>query len=347
MAPCASRLSFQYFRSRSRRIRLPQVRAVPHSPAALSGCESSQSAQLRPLSGFTNWHAPAWYHDNAFVPNASAGAPPDPFFDGGQDWGFAPLHPQAIRKEGYAYVQACLRHHMQMADILRIDHVMGLHRIYCIPSGMPGSAGAYIRFHKDELYALVALESARLGCTVVGEDLGTVPPEVRENMNDHGLLRMYVGQFSIHNHRPALQPPPARSLASLNTHDMPPFAAFAQGLDIDDRVALGSLTSEQAKHEHAQRAQLITALRDDLECAGADDSTLLAGILKRLAASQAPYLLVALEDLWLETAAQNVPGTQFERPNWRRRAALSLSTLERQPGIMALLSSLTRPNATS
>jgi 4-alpha-glucanotransferase len=236
---------------------------------------------------------------------------------------------------------------MQVADILRIDHVMGLHRIYCIPNGMPGSAGAYIRFHKEELYALVALESQRHGCTVVGEDLGTVPPEVRETMNNHGLLRMYVGQFSLHNQRPALQPPPAQSLVSLNTHDMPPFAAFVRGLDIDDRVALGGLTSEQAKHEHAQREQLITTLRDDLECAGTDDFTLLAAILKRLATSQAPYLLVALEDLWLEMAAQNVPGTQFERPNWRRRAAHSLSTLEQQPGIMALLSSLTRPSVTS
>jgi 4-alpha-glucanotransferase len=285
----------------------------------------------------------AWYHDRSFLPNASAGAPPDPFFSKGQNWGFAPLHPERVREDGYAYVQACLQHHMRVAEVLRIDHVMGLHRIYCIPNGMAGSDGAYLSYRADELYALVALESHRHRCSVVGEDLGTVPPEVREAMTRHGLLRMYVAQFSLRETRPALELPSEHSLASLNTHDMPPFAAFVRGLDIDDRVALGALHAEQATAGKQARERLIQALRDELGCPPGDDALLLQRLLERLAQSPAPYVLASLEDLWLEAAAQNVPGTQFERPNWRRRMAHALDTLDSQADIMAALAALARP----
>jgi 4-alpha-glucanotransferase len=283
----------------------------------------------------------AWYYDAAFLPRCSAGAPPDPFFSKGQDWGFAPLHPRASRDQGHGYLQACLQHHMRMAEVLRIDHVMGLHRIFCIPHGLSGSEGAYVRFEQEELYALVALESTRHRCTIVGEDLGTVPPEVREQMEQHGLIRMYVGQFSIQEQQPVLATPPKDSLAALNTHDMPPFAAFVRGLDVDERVALGALAPEGAQNEHAQRQRLVAALRSAFSPQG-DDLALLQQVLHELARSAAPYLLVALEDLWLETAPQNVPGTYLERPNWRRRMAQGLDTLQQQPAILATLRLLAR-----
>lgn len=283
----------------------------------------------------------AWYHDAAFLPRCSAGAPPDPFFSKGQDWGFAPLHPQGSRAQGHGYLQECLRHHMRMAEVLRIDHVMGLHRIFCIPHGMSGSDGAYVRFREEELYALVCMESVRHRCTLVGEDLGTVPPEVREQMHQHGLVRMYVGQFSITEHPPVLADPPTDALVALNTHDMPPFAAFLRGLDIEERVTLGALAPDAAQHEHDQRQRLVTALRNTF-APGSDDLALLQGLLRHLAQTPAPYLLVALEDLWLETAPQNVPGTFLERPNWRRRLAHGLDTLQQQPAILATLQQLAR-----
>lgn len=289
----------------------------------------------------------AWYHDDAFLPRCSAGAPPDPFFSKGQDWGFAPLHPWGSRVQGHGYLQACLHHHMRMAEVLRIDHVMGLHRIFCIPHGMGGADGAYVQFREEELYALVCLESERHRCTLVGEDLGTVPPEVREKMNQHGLLRMYVGQFSISDQEPGLAAPPSDALVALNTHDMPPFAAFLRGLDIEDRVALGALTAEGARHEHEERQRQVTALRKGFAPEG-DDLALLRGILQWLARTPAPFLLVALEDLWLETAPQNVPGTFLERPNWRRRMAHGLDSLPGQPAILASLQQLVRrPSAAS
>jgi 4-alpha-glucanotransferase len=288
----------------------------------------------------------AWYHDAAFLPRCSAGAPPDPFFSKGQDWGFAPLHPHGSRAQGHAYLQACLQHHMRIAEVLRVDHVMGLHRIFCIPHGMSGADGAYVRFREEELYALVCLESVRHRCTVVGEDLGTVPPEVRAQMTQHGLVRMYVGQFSIGDQESVLAKPPNDALVALNTHDMPPFAAFLRGLDIEERVALGALTTEGASYEHAERQRQVAALRKAFAPDG-DDLALLRGILHWLARTPTPFLLVALEDLWLETAPQNVPGTFLERPNWRRRMAHGLDSLHEQPAILATLQQLTRGPSTA
>lgn len=284
----------------------------------------------------------AWYHDAAFLPRCSAGAPPDPFFSKGQDWGFAPLHPQGSRAQGHAYLQDCLRHHMRVAEVLRVDHVMGLHRIFCIPHGLSGADGAYVRFQQEELYALMCMESVRHRCTVVGEDLGTVPPEVREKMDQHGLVRMYVGQFSLSEQEPVLTTPPPNALVALNTHDMPPFAAFLHGGDIEERVALGALAADAAPHEHHQRQRLVTALRNAY-APGGNDLALLRAVLQHLARTPAPYLLVALEDLWLETAPQNVPGTFLERPNWRRRMAHGLNIVQQDPSILATLRQLARP----
>jgi 4-alpha-glucanotransferase len=286
----------------------------------------------------------AWYHDAAFLPRCSAGAPPDPFFSKGQDWGFAPLHPQGSRAQGHGYLQACVSHHMRVAEVLRVDHVMGLHRIFCIPHGLGGADGAYLRFHEEELYALMCMESVRHRCTVVGEDLGTVPPEVRQKMSQHGLVRMYVGQFSLSEQPPVLAAPPPDSLVALNTHDMPPFAAFLHGGDIEERVALGALAPDGASREHSQRQRLVTALRDAYT-PGGDDLALLRAVLQHLAQTPAPYLLLALEDLWLETAPQNVPGTFLERPNWRRRMAQGLNTVQHDARILATLRQLARPTA--
>jgi 4-alpha-glucanotransferase len=152
---------------------------------------------------------------------------------------------------------------------------------------------------------------------------------------------MYVGQFSIGDQETVLATPPNDALVALNTHDMPPFAAFLRGLDIEERVALGALKAEGASHEHGERQRQVAALRKVFAPEG-DDLALLRGILRWLARTPAPFLLVALEDLWLETAPQNVPGTFLERPNWRRRMAHGLDTLQEQPAILDTLQQLTR-----
>lgn len=286
----------------------------------------------------------AWRYRDVFADGVSAGAPPDPLGSSGQDWGFAPLHPAWARSDGYAYLRACLRHHFQVAGMLRIDHVMGLHRLFWIPRGMPASEGVYVRYPADELYAVLLLEAHRHGAVVVGEDLGTVPGAVRETMRRRGLWQMYVLPFEVDADRP--RPPAALSVASLSTHDTPPFAAFWSGGDIAQRHRLGLLDAAQAARERSARSATIGTLRRFLRGTGALDTDELHDVLRAclvyLGRSASRFVLVGLEDLLLETEPQNVPGTWSEYPNWRRRMRCDLDTLMVLPRVAELLAELTR-----
>jgi len=268
----------------------------------------------------------AWRRQHLFALRASGGSPPDPVFTRGQDWGFAPLHPDRSRAEGHAHLRAYLRHHLELADLLRLDHVMGLHRLYWVPQGMPASAGAYVRYPAEEFYAILSLESHRHRAVIVGENLGTVPPEVERGLARHGVLGMFVAQYEFRAPpRRPLRPVPARVLASVNTHDMPPFHAWWQGLDLKDRRELGLLDPTQERRARRERGRIRRGLTKGLPTQGAlaDNEPpvgqVLDRLLTRLASSRARFLLVNLEDLWLETESQNVPGTGPERSNWRRK----------------------------
>ncbi|MFW6057034.1 MAG: 4-alpha-glucanotransferase, partial [Chloroflexota bacterium] len=134
----------------------------------------------------------AWRFKESHLTGVSCGAPPDTVFSTGQSWFAPPPHPTGIRESGYRYWRLCLQHHMRHCDVLRIDHVMGMHRMFCVPEGASASEGTYIRYHPDEMYAIVCLESHRNRTAIVGEDLGTVPDAVRRAMTRHGLKRMFV-----------------------------------------------------------------------------------------------------------------------------------------------------------
>ena len=288
----------------------------------------------------------AWRERSSFVPNVSAGAPPDDLFVGGQDWGFRPLHPERIRFRRYEYVIACIRHQLSCAGALRIDHVMGLHRIFCIPGGMGGEHGVYVHYRPEELYAILNLESVRHRSFLVGEDLGTVPNAVRDSMNRHQFHRMYVAQFSMrHDPNHAVLPPPKTAAASMNTHDTPMFAAFWEGHDIADRIALGHLSEADAPGERHGREALRQSVTAYLQSEGwltAEPTTenVLHALLKLLGASDARLVLVNLEDLWSERRPQNVPGTTVESPNWRRRCARSLDEIFSHPDLAEVLQQL-------
>ena len=133
-----------------------------------------------------------WREREAFAVEASGGSPPDVVFTKGQDWGFPPLHPERIRAQGYRYVLAYLRRQLACAGVLRIDHMPVFHRLFWIPHGVPASQGVYVRYPAEEYYAIFSLESHRHKAMLVGEDLGTVPPEVPESMGRHNVHRMYV-----------------------------------------------------------------------------------------------------------------------------------------------------------
>ncbi|MFC1989385.1 4-alpha-glucanotransferase [Chloroflexota bacterium] len=285
-----------------------------------------------------------WREREVFIPNASAGAPPDTVFTKGQNWEFPPMHPEKIRKQGYHYFIACLRHHFRHAGILRIDHVMGLHRLFCIPNGMETCQGVYLRYHAEELYAILSLESHCNKTVIVGEDLGTVPPYVRHAMNKRGFHRMYVLHYELASDPKKGLPPVSRdSVASLNTHDMPPFAAFWQGLDIEERLSLGLLDEAGAKQEKKNFTDMKRALITFLQSGGLlqegreNITDVLKACLSFLAASQTRMVLLNLEDLWLETRPQNVPSTRTECPNWRRKAQYALEEFCQMPQVVDTL----------
>lgn len=291
----------------------------------------------------------AWDERELFAPGLSVGAPPDGFFTAGQDWGFAPPLTAPARRQSYRYFRQCLEHHLRVAGTLRIDHVMGLHRLFCIPHGARAVDGVYVRFPADELYAVLSLESHRHQASICGEDLGTVPRAVRSAMAKHNLARSYVLQFEIHPDRErTLGPVPQHAVAAVNTHDMVPFAGFVAGDDLDRRLELGLLDAASLARERSERDAAIEALRRYLSRVGllqAGDTGPLAlyrACLSWLAASRADLLLANLEDFWGERAPQNVPGTTTEYPNWRRRLRRSIEQIRSDPDVVAAVAALRR-----
>lgn len=261
-----------------------------------------------------------WREPQLFARGATAGAPPDPFFRQGQDWGFPPLHPERIRQEGFGYFAACLRHSMRHASLLRIDHVMGLHRLFWVPRGFPAREGVYVRYPAEELFAVLCLESHRSRCAVVGEDLGTVPPETRRALRRHRLSGMFVVQYEWSSDaRRRLRTIPSDAVASLNTHDMPPFAEF---------LRLAEARGGVGGRRRALLAYLRRAGWEGPE--GASAQRLAAALLCVLARAAARLLLVNPEDLWGERRPHNVPGT-WRRMNWTRKMRLSLEEMCADP----------------
>lgn len=292
-----------------------------------------------------------WRFRDVFAFGVSGGAPPDSFFTRGQNWRFPPLHPERLRESGYAYPIASLRALLRHARILRVDHIMGLHRLFWVPQGMEATDGVYVRSNPDEWYAVLAVESHRAGAAIVGEDLGTVPREVRAAMARNNVLRSYVLQEEIPD-APARapRPVPTRSLAGLNTHDMPTFAAFWTGADIDDNAALGLGSDEQAESDRAARRAKTKRLEDALRARGVVDRGLidagaaLDGSLALLARGSARMRVASIEDFWLETRRQNLPGTTAdEQPNWRHKMRKSLREIRDDATVAARMDTLTAP----
>jgi 4-alpha-glucanotransferase len=290
-----------------------------------------------------------WRERGSFALDACVGAPPDAFFTKGQNWGFSPLHPLRIREYGYRYVRNFLAFQMRHTGMLRIDHVMGLHRLFWIPKNLPRGQGAYVNYPADEWMAILSLESHRHRTMIVGENLGTVPPEVNESMKRHGLRGMFVAQFERRPDAKAALPKPSRRVvASINTHDTPTFAAHWRGLDLEDQFALGLISKKELAEKRAARKKLNRALSAFLANEGflrakkRGEKNILRACLQWLAASPAEIVLVNLEDLWLEKNPQNVPGTSDERPNWRRKSKLAVEAIQRNREIKYALRGLTK-----
>jgi 4-alpha-glucanotransferase len=262
-----------------------------------------------------------------FAAHADVGAPPDAVFPDGQNWGFPPLLPDASRLEGHRYFRASLQHSMRHAGVLRIDHVMGLHRQFWIPEGFEKRDGVYVRYPAEELYAVANIESHRHRCELVGENLGIVPESVNHSLSRHGWRGIYVLQYGLTGipASPVL-PVPRDSVASFNTHDTPTFAGFCRSRDLDERVEGGFLDGEKALELARERAAAIGVFDATLSIESADMADRLARWLSFLADTEADLTSITMEDLWLEDAPQNVPG-RMDLPNWRRKLRHALDGL--------------------
>jgi 4-alpha-glucanotransferase len=276
----------------------------------------------------------AWAHRELFRDGASIGAPPDPYSDFGQNWGLPPVSPRALQQDRYRYFIQLVRSGMRHAGALRLDHVMGLFRLFWIPDGATGRDGAYVRYPAEDLLGILALESQRHNAIVVGEDLGVVPPEVPPAMEKWGILSSRVLYFEREDHG-GFKPQssyPELALASANTHDMPTLAGFWSGRDIELRQSLGLVdekaSSDVAAFREHEKRKLLDRLRDDaalplhahppLDDAGIP--TVKRGVHDFLCAARCALLALALDDLGDEMEPINVPGVGTDKyPCWSRK----------------------------
>jgi 4-alpha-glucanotransferase len=263
----------------------------------------------------------AWWWQDLLMTGARVGAPPDAFAAGGQDWGLPPFRPWALRDAGYQPLAGLLRAAMAAGGGLRVDHVMGLTRLFCIPEGAEPAEGTYVRYAGRELLEVVALESHRAGAVVVGEDLGTVEPGFREVLGELGILSTRLALFED-------DPPehwPAQALAMVTTHDLPTLAGLWDGGDDAELDALGRAPDPD---EAAQ-------VRDRIARLVGEGSATAAGVAEavhgRLAASPAALVAATLEDLVGVVERPNVPGTTDERPNWSLALPVDVEDLPDHP----------------
>ena len=293
--------------------------------------------------------ADTWAFPELFVRGMSVGAPPDPYAEQGQNWGLPPIDPRALRRDRYQYFVNLLRSGFRHAGALRIDHVLGFFRLFWIPEGGAGADGAYVRYPTEDLFGILALESVRHNALVVGEDLGTVPPEVPPTLTRWGVLSSKVMQFEREysgEYKPSSSYPPL-ALATADTHDMVALAGFWNGRDIEVRRAVGLITSdEDATRAHDERANERAALLRRL----ADEHVLAEPRAPRTAAElrgavhaflcRTPSQLVglALDDLSGEVEPVNVPGVGPDKyPSWTRKMRETLETIMVSDDVRAAL----------
>ena len=279
-----------------------------------------------------------WSRQALFANGMSVGAPPDAGFPSGQDWGFAPVLPEASRREGHDYMARSIAHQAKLSGVLRIDHIMAVTRLYWIPHGAGLHEGTYVKYPAEELFAIITLESHRNECEMVGENLGTVPPEIDEALPRHRIWGTYLAEFEAGEPREELVPPTMGDVALIGTHDTPPFAGWLKGTDIDERVRSGLLREDAVPAERQARAHSVEKLATALAGGSDDPDDLLGKLLEWLGKSDSPLVIPWIEDLWLEERQVNLPGTRSsDRANWQRPMARLSDDIVNDPKVETMV----------
>ncbi len=283
-----------------------------------------------------------WSRQMLFSDGMSVGAPPDGGFPSGQDWGFRPVLPEASRREGHRYLAASIGHQAALAGVLRVDHIMAWTRLYWIPHGLLLHQGTYVSYPADELFAVLTLESNRHRCEVVGENLGTVPPEIGAALPRHRIWGMDLAQFQASADR-SVAAPTAADVALIGTHDTPTFAGWLESNDIPERVHYGLLAEQAVSSAREERVRATQRLAKRLHRPVDEPRELLAELLEWLGRSESPLVIPWLEDLWLEDVRVNLPGTPSSlRANWQRPMRRLLDEMFTDPEVDGLIRRLHR-----
>ncbi|HEX2297170.1 MAG TPA: 4-alpha-glucanotransferase, partial [Pseudonocardiaceae bacterium] len=305
--------------------------------------------------------ADAWALQDVLATGVTIGAPPDAFSQQGQNWGLPPWRPDRLAATGYRAYRDMLRAVLAHADGLRIDHVAGLWRLWWIPPGASPDQGTYVHYDAEAMLAVLALEAHRAGAVVVGEDLGTVEPEVTEALAAQRMLGCAVLWFARDEQAPgepllAPQRWPERAAASISTHDLPTAAGFLRGEQVRVRAELGLLTDEAAEwaRARAERAELVALLRAEGllgpepqpgKAAGSEEEIeeeIVVAMHALLARTPCRLLLASPYDAIGEPRQPNLPGTIDEYPNWRLPLPLTLEKLQHDPRVQRVADVLRR-----
>jgi 4-alpha-glucanotransferase len=281
--------------------------------------------------------ADAWAWQDVLARGATVGAPPDDFNTQGQNWQLPPFIPHRLRAADYRPFREILRAALRHADGLRIDHVMGLFRLFWIPSGFGPQDGAYVRYRADELLAILALESHRAGTWIAGEDLGTVEMHVRDQLAQNAILTYRIMWFEDnhpHNY-------PQNSLAALTTHDLPTVAGLWSGYDFDAQKRLGIRDDDSGHQAMRGRLQRHAQLPDD-----AQNETAIKRAHQLLSESPSSVVVANLDDALAVPERPNMPGTLDEWPNWSQALPIPLEDVMQDP-LVAEVASVLAPRRAS
>jgi len=282
--------------------------------------------------------ADSWLWQDQLALGMAVGAPPDEFSTQGQSWGLPPFDPWALRSAGYQPFVETIRATLGHAGGLRLDHVMGLFRLWWVPAGASAAEGAYVRYPASDLLDIVALECHRAGAYAVGEDLGTVEDHVRSELADRGVLSYRLLWFE---ERPPAEFP-VQALAAVTTHDLPTVAGVWTGSDLADQNAIGLESNEEATRTLRRRLSHLDGVDEDTPVDEVVTATYAA-------LSKAPSMLLTagLDDALGVPERPNMPGTLDQWPNWRLALPLTLEEIETDPRPRAVAAALDRKGPTS